>query len=161
VTVSKLRALQNCALKIAGAGFRESAAKDAHEILPAKRLRHEFPSLSGAGVAGAGVAGEGGGEQRRRIEFGCHDFGQEFDGLLDATLASFFFFDCANEVVELFAGGVGEGVEEFQEAVTTQGAGEEKVDGHEEEKTLPRMTGIDTDITGNETVISHFHLEAD
>lgn len=131
MTVSKLRALQNCALKIAGAGFRESAAKDAHEILPAKRLRHEFPSLSGAGVAG-----ERGGEQRRRIEFGCHDFGQEFDGLLDATLASFFFFDCANEVVELFAGGVGEGVEEFLEAVTTQGAGEEKVDGHGNGKTF-------------------------
>jgi hypothetical protein len=136
LAVGVLLTFQQRALEIAGAGFGEAAAEDGDEILPAKRLRHEFPSLSGAGVAD-----ERGGEQRRRIEFGCHDFGQEFNGLLDATLAGFFFFDCEDEVVELFAGGVGEGVKEFQEPFGFgEFAGEGGVDGHEGEETLPRMT---------------------
>lgn len=84
---------------------------------------------------GFGVAGESGFDQRWRIEFGLHDFGQEFDGLLDAAQTGVFFFDAADGVVELLARGIGEGVEEFEEAMAAQGAGEERVNGHGEKLT--------------------------
>jgi len=105
-------AFQQRAFKIAGTGFWEAAAEDGDEVLAAERLRHELPALTRFGVAR-----ESGFDQRRRIEFGFHGFRQEFDGLLSAAQARLFFFDFANGVVELIAGGVGKGVGEFLEAL--------------------------------------------
>jgi hypothetical protein len=105
--------------------LREAAAEDIDEVLAAERLRHEFPSL-----VGLGIAGEGNFHQRRRVELGFHGGGEELDGLIQAAEAGFFFFDAADEVVEFVAGGFGEGVEESFEAVTAEGAGKKKVEGH-------------------------------
>lgn len=41
-----------------------------------------------------------------------------------------FFFDAADEVVAVIAGGFGEGVEEFYEAVAAEGVAKERVEGH-------------------------------
>jgi hypothetical protein len=49
--------------------------------------------------------------------FGFHGFHQVFSGMFGAALARLFFFDLTDGVVDLFAGGVGEGVEEFQETL--------------------------------------------
>lgn len=98
--------------------LREAAAEDVDEVLAPEGLRHEFPSL-----AGFGVAAEGSLHHRRRIEFGFHGFGQEFDGLLEPAKARFFFFDAADEAVEVIARGFGEGIEESFETVAAQGAG--------------------------------------
>lgn len=117
-------ALKQSSFKITSAGFRESAAEDADEILPAERLRHEIPAL-----ASFGVTGKRGFDQRRRIEFGFHDFGQKVDGLLDTAETGFFFLDAADEVVEVVAGGFGERVEESFEAVAAEGVDEERVEG--------------------------------
>lgn len=89
--------------------------------------------------------GESGFDHGRRVAFGFHDFGQEFDGLLDATEASLFFFDTADEVVEFFASEDGERVEEFLEAFgAAKGVGESGMDiGTHRHKTLPRMVGLD------------------
>jgi hypothetical protein len=84
--------IQQGPLKVAGAGFGVAAAEDGDEVLPAERLRHEFPS-----VAGFGVASEGHAEQRRRIELGFHDFHQLFGGVLGAAQARFFFFTSRTE----------------------------------------------------------------
>ena len=107
------------------ASFGEAAAEDGDEVLPAQRLRHEVPSL-----AGFGIAGEGRGEQRWRVEFGFHGFRQELDGLLDAAQAGVFFFDTADEVIEVIAGGFGEGVEESYQTVAAKGTSEKWVEGH-------------------------------
>ena len=112
--------------KMEKASFREAAAKNVDEVLAPERLRHEFPPLSGFGVTG-----EGGFHQRRRVELGFHGFHQEFDGLLKAAEAGFFFFDAADEVVEIVAGGFRKGVEESFEAVAAESTGEEWVDRHD------------------------------
>jgi hypothetical protein len=110
VAVGVLSALQQDALKVSGASLGKAADEDADQVLPAERLRHEFPSL-----AGAGVTGEGGLDERRWIEFGFHGLHEVFGGVLGASLARLFFLDLADGVVNPIAAGVGEGVEEFQD----------------------------------------------
>jgi len=115
-------------LQISGAGVGEAAAEDEYQVLPAERLRHEFPSLSGLGVAA-----EGSFHQRRRVELGFHGFHQIFSDVLCPALACFFFFDFADLAVNLVARGFGEGVKEFLEAFgLTEFADEDGVEGHGE-----------------------------
>jgi hypothetical protein len=95
-----------------------------------KRLRHEFPSL-----AGFGVAGEGSLHQRRRIQFGFHGFHQIFGGVLGARYPRVFFL-FADFAGDLVARGFGKGVEKSLEAFgLAEFAGECGVDGrrHEED----------------------------
>jgi hypothetical protein len=84
--------------------------------------------------------GESGFERGRRVEFGFSDGGEELDSLLEAAEAGGFFFCAADEAVEVVAGGFGQGVEEFYQAVAAEGRGEERVEGHEE-----NLTADDTD----------------
>jgi hypothetical protein len=111
MAVGVLGAVQQSPFKPAGAGFREATAEDRDEVLTSERLRHEFPSLAGSGVASKGSA-----HQRRRVEFGFHRFHQIFSGVLGAAQARVFFFDFADRVVDMAARGLGKGVEEFLEA---------------------------------------------
>jgi hypothetical protein len=130
--------IQTVSAKDSVHGSRGRAAEDGQQILAAVRLRHEFPAASGFGVAR-----EGGGEQGRWVEFGFHDFGQEFDGLLDAADTSVFFFYAADEMVELFAGGGSEGAEEFLETHgATERAGEERVEWHDTKWLLTQFRAI-------------------
>ena len=115
-------------LDIKGAGFRIASTEDEDQVLPAERLRHQFPSL-----AGFGVAGEGGFHQRRRVELGFHGFHQVFSGVLRAAEARLLFFYFANLAIDLLARGFGQGIEEFLEAFgLAEFSGEEGVDGHKE-----------------------------
>ena len=107
--------------------LREAAAEDIDQVLASERLRHEFPAL-----ARFGFAGESGFDQWWRVELGFHGFSQVFDCLLKPTKAGFFFFDAADEAVEVIAGGFGEGVEESFQAVAAKGAGEERMERHRE-----------------------------
>lgn len=149
VVVGVLSALQQDPLKVAGAGFRKAADEDVDEVLPAERLRHEFPSL-----AGTGIAGEGGFDQRWKIELGFHGFHEVFDGVFGTALARLFFFDFADGVVNPVASGVRKGVEEFQEAFGFgEFAGEGRVDGHGDGKTITRMTRIERIFTDQRDAI--------
>lgn len=126
-------------LDVEGAGFGIAAAKNEDQVLPAERLRHQFPSL-----AGYGVAGEGGFHQRRRVEFGFHGFHQVFSSVLRTAEARLFFFDFADLAVDLVTRGFGQGVEKFLEAFgLAEFAGEDRMDLHEGRKTLPRMRGME------------------
>lgn len=107
-----------------------ASAEDIDEVCAPERLRHEFQALTGLRIAG-----EGGFHQRRRVELGLHGFSQKFDGLPDAAQAGFFFFDAADEAVEVFARGFGEGVEESYETVSAESAGEKCVEGHQKNLT--------------------------
>jgi hypothetical protein len=131
--------IQDGSLDVESARFRIAAAEDEDQVLPAERLRHEFPSL-----AGLGVAAECSLHQRRRIELGFHGFHQIFSGVLSAAQARLFFFDFADLAVDLLARGFGQGIEEFLKAFgLAEFAGEEWVDiCGIQEKTLPRMTRI-------------------
>jgi hypothetical protein len=130
--------------KIGGASVGESAAEDGDEVLPSVGLRHEFPSLSGLGVAA-----ECSFHQRRRVELGFHGFHQIFSGVLGAAQARVFFLDFADLAVDLLTLRVGQGVEEFLEAFgLAEFAGEGGMDWHGEVETLPRMGRIFTDRAG-------------
>jgi hypothetical protein len=116
--------IQDGSLDVEGARFRIAAAEDEDQVLPAERLRHEFPSLAGLGVATEGCL-----HQRRRIELGFHGFHQVFSGVLGAAFPSVFFFDFADRVVDLVARGFGQGVKEFLKALgLAEFAGEGWVD---------------------------------
>jgi hypothetical protein len=126
VSAGVLGGIQDGPLDVEGARFRIAAAEDEDQVLPAERLRHEFPS-----VAGLGVAAEGSFHQRRQVELGFHGFHQVFGGVLRATQARLFFFDFADLAVDLVARGFGEGIEKFLEAFgLAEFAGEDRVDGH-------------------------------
>jgi hypothetical protein len=103
--------IQDGPLDIEGARCRIAAAEDEDQILPAERLRHEFPSL-----AGLGVAAECSLHQRRWIELGFHGFHQIFCGVLRAAQARLFFFDFADLAVDLVARGFGKGIEKVLQA---------------------------------------------
>jgi hypothetical protein len=121
-----LGGIQDGSLDVEVARFRIAAAKDEDQVLPAERLRHEFPSL-----AGLGVAGEGSLHQRRRVELGFHGFHQIFGGVLGSAQARFFFFDFADLAVDLVARGFWQGIEKFLEAFgLAELAGEDGMDGH-------------------------------
>ena len=94
--------------KMKKTSFREAAAEDIDEVLASQGLRHEFPALSGLGVAG-----EGGLHQTRRVELGFHGFHQVFSGVLRAAQACAFFFDFADLAVDLVALGFRKGIEKF------------------------------------------------
>ena len=98
MAVGVLGAVQQSPFKPAGAGFREAAAEDGDEVLTSERLRHEFPSL-----AGSGIADEGSFHQRRRIELGFHGFHQVLGGVLGAAQARVFFFHFTDGVVDVVA----------------------------------------------------------
>jgi len=126
MSVGVLGGIQDGPLDVEGARFRIAAAEDEDQVLPPERLRHEFPSF-----AGLGVAAESSLHQRRRVELGFHGFHQIFSGMLRAAQARLFFFDFADLAVDLLARGFGEGVEEFLEAFgLAEFTGEERVDGH-------------------------------
>jgi hypothetical protein len=125
VSVGVYGGVQDGPLDIEGTRFRIAATEDEDQVLPAERLRHEFPSLAGLGVAAEGCL-----HQRRRIELGFHGFHQVFSGVLGAAQARVFFFDFADRVVDVLARGVGKGIKEFLEAFgLTEFAGEDGVDG--------------------------------
>jgi hypothetical protein len=122
-----LGGIQDGSLNVASAGFRIAGTENKDQISASQRLRHEFPSL-----AGFGVAGEGGLHQRRRIELGFHGFHQVFGGMPGAAQARLFFFDFADLAVDLVARRFGQGVEEFLETFgLAEFAGEGGMDGHE------------------------------
>jgi hypothetical protein len=123
VAAGVLCGIQDGPLNVKGARFRIGAAEDEDQVLPAERLRHEVPA-----AAGLLAVGKGGFERRRRVELGLLGGGEEFDGLLKPEKAGGFFFDAADAVVEVGAGGFGEGVEESYEAVAAEGASEERVE---------------------------------
>ena len=132
VSVGVLGGIQDGPLDIEGARFRIASAEDEDQVLPAQRLRHEFPSL-----AGLGVAAECSFHQRRRIEFGFHGFHQIFRGMLRAAQARVFFFDFADGVVDMLARGFGKGIKKIPETFgLAEFAGEKRVDGHEGNKNL-------------------------
>ncbi len=97
----------NRPFKVAGASFGIRAAEDVDQEPAARRQRHELPA-----AAGLGVVGECGFERGRRVELGFPGGSEEFDGLVEAAQADGFFFDAADEVVEIVAGGFRERVEE-------------------------------------------------
>lgn len=131
VAVGVLGALKQGVREPSGAGFREAAAEDGDEVLATERLRHEFPSL-----AGLGIAAECSLHQRRRVELGFHGFHQVFGGVLGPAQACLFFFYFADLAVDLVARGFGQGVEEFLEAFgLADFAGEGGMDGHGEDLT--------------------------
>jgi hypothetical protein len=118
--------IQDGSLDVEGARFRIAAAEDEDQVLPAERLRHDFPSL-----AGLGVAAEGGFHQGRRVELCFHGFHQVFSGVLCAAQTCVFFFDFADFAVGLVARGFGQGIEEFLEAFgLAEFTGERGMDGH-------------------------------
>ena len=126
VSVGVLGGVEDGSLDVEGAGFRIAAAEDEDQVLPAERLRHEFPSL-----AGLGIAGEGGFHQRRWVELGFHGFHQVFSGVLGTAQARLFFFDLADLAVDLLARGFGKGAKEFLEPLgLAEFTGEGGVDGH-------------------------------
>jgi len=126
VPVGVLGGIQDGSLDVEGARFRITSAEDEDQVLPAERLRHEFPSL-----AGLGVAAEGSFHQRRRVEFGFHGFHQVFGGVLRAAQARLFFFDFADLAVDLVARGFRKGIEKFPEAFgLAEFTGEQRVDGN-------------------------------
>ena len=136
VSAGVLGGIQDGPLDVERARFRIATTEDEDQVLPAERLRHEFPSL-----AGLGVAAECSFHQRRRVELGFHGLHQIFSGMLGAAQARVFFFDFADLTVDLVARGVGQGIEEFLEAFgLAEFAGECGVDGHGNGKTLPRMS---------------------
>lgn len=92
--------IQDGSLEVKRTRLGEAAAEDEDQVLPAERLRHEFPSL-----AGSGVAAECSFHQRRRVELGFHGFHQIFSGVLCAALARVFFFNFADFTVDLVARG--------------------------------------------------------
>lgn len=129
MSVGVLGGIQDGSLDVEGACFRIASAKNEDQVLPAERLRHEFPSL-----AGLGVAREGGFHQRRRVEFGFHGFHQIISGVLGAAEACVFFFGFSDLTVDLVARGFGKGIEEFLEALgLAEFAGENGMDGHGED----------------------------
>jgi len=124
VPVGVLGGVQDRPLDVEGARFRIAPAEDEDQVLPAERLRHEFPSL-----AGLGVAAECSFHQRRRVEFGFHGFHQVFSGVLGAAQARLFFFYFADLAVDLVTRGFGQGIEEFLEAFgLAEFAGEDGMD---------------------------------
>jgi len=124
VCVGVLSGFEQGVGKIGGAGVGEAAAEDGDEILASERLRHEFPSLAGFGVAGKGNL-----HQRRRVELGFHGLHQIFGGVLGAAQARLFFFDFADFAVDLVARGFGKGIEKFLEAFgLAEFAGEDGMD---------------------------------
>jgi len=136
MVVGVLGGIQDGPLDVEGARFRIAATENKDQILAAQRLRHEFPSL-----VGLGVATECSLHQRRRVELGFHGFHQVFSGVLGASQARLFFFDFAYFTVDLAARGFRKGVEKFLKAFgLAEFAGEGGMDGHGEGKTLPRMT---------------------
>jgi hypothetical protein len=131
-------ALTQGIFKVKKTSLREAAAEDVDEVLAAERLRHEFPSL-----AGLGVAADCSCHQRRRVELGFHGFHQVFSGVLGATQARLFSFNFADLAVNLVARGYGKGVEEFLEAFgLAEFAGEDGVDGHEGRGTYHGCEGL-------------------
>jgi hypothetical protein len=127
VKADVLGGIQDGALDVEGAGFRIAPTENKDQILAAQRLRHEFPSLSGSGVAGEACF-----HQRRRVEFGFHGFHQIFSGVLRAAQACLFFFDFADLAVNLVARRFEKGIEKFLEAFgLAEFAGEKRMDGHE------------------------------
>jgi hypothetical protein len=97
VSAGVLGGVQDGPLDIKSARFRIATTEDEDQVLPAERLRHEFPSL-----AGLGVAAEGGFHQRRRVELGFHGFHQILGGVLRAAQARLFFFNFADLTVDLW-----------------------------------------------------------
>jgi hypothetical protein len=131
VSVGVLGGVQDGPLDIEGTRFRIAAAEDENQVLSTERLRHELPSL-----AGLGVAAECSFHQRRWIEFGFHGFHQIFSGMLSTTETRVFLFDFSDGVVNMLAGGVGKGIEEFLQAFgLAEFAGEERVEGHQQKHT--------------------------
>jgi hypothetical protein len=127
--VGVIGAVQEGSFEVEGAGFGIAATEDEDQVLPAQRLRHEFPSL-----AGPGIAGEGSFHPQRRVEFGFHGFHQVFGGMLRPAQARLFFFDFADLAVDLLARGFRKGIEEFLKAFgLAEFSGERGVDGHGEE----------------------------
>jgi hypothetical protein len=120
VAVGVLNALEQGVRKPSGAGFGEAAAEDGQQVLASERLRHEFPSLAGFGVADKGSL-----HQRRRVEFGFHGFHQVFSGVLSTAQARVFLFDFADFAVDLVARRTREGSRKISGGVWIGGVREQ------------------------------------
>jgi len=139
VSVGVFGGVQDGSLDVEGARFRIASAKDEDQVLPAERLRHEFPS-----PAGLGVAAECSFHERRRVELGFHGFHQVFGGVLGAAQTRLFFFDFTDFAVDLVARGFGKGVKEFPETFgLAEFAGEDRYGSAWGRETLPRMKRIE------------------